>query len=70
VDLVNGALTTLLGDAGAPSWSPDGTRVAAERYLYGNANAVSSPMALYIVRADESGADVLTFGPGEFDAGE
>ena len=69
-DLASGAFTTLLGDAGAPSWSPDGKEVAVERYLYGNANATASPMALYVVRADESGADVLTFGPGEFEPDE
>jgi Tol biopolymer transport system component len=68
VDLASRTLTTLLGDAGSPNWSPDGTEVVVERYLYGSGNAVSSPMALYIVRTDESGADVLTFGPGE--AGE
>jgi Tol biopolymer transport system component len=65
MNLASQALTTLLGDAGAPSWSPDGTQVVVERYLYGSGNAISSPMALYIVRTDESGADVLTFGPGE-----
>jgi Tol biopolymer transport system component len=65
VELASSALTTLLGDAGSPNWSPDGTQVVVERYLYGSGNAVSSPMALYIVRTDESGADVLTFGPGE-----
>ena len=52
----------------APSWSPDGSEVVVERYLYGSANATASPMALYIVRADESGADVLTFGPGEYES--
>lgn len=69
-DLATGTFTTLLGDAGAPSWSPDGKQIAVERYLYGNANATASPMALYVVRADESGADVLTFGPGEFEPDE
>ena len=70
VDLASDAFTTLLGDAGAPSWSPDGKEVAVERYLYGNANATASPMGLYVVRADESGADVLTFGPGEYESDE
>lgn len=67
VDLASGAITTLLGDAGSPNWAPDGKQVVVERYLYGSGNAVSSPMALYIVRTDESGSDVLTFGPGEAD---
>jgi TolB protein len=67
IDLPSGTVTTLLGDAGSPNWAPDGTKVVAERYLYGSGNAISSPMALYIVRTDESGADVLTFGPGETD---
>jgi Tol biopolymer transport system component len=70
IDLASRTLTTLLGDAGSPNWSPDGTQVVVERYLYGSGNAVSSPMALYVVRTDESGADVLTFGPGEVDPDE
>ena len=67
VDLRTRQLLTLLGDAGAPSWSPDGTRVVVERYLHGAATATSSPMALYSVAADESGATPITFGPGEVD---
>ena len=67
VDLTSHAVSTLLGDAGAPSWAPDGTRVVVERYLYGSGNAISSPMALYVVPTDESDAEVLTFGPGETD---
>jgi TolB protein len=71
VDLATKELRTLLGDAGAPSWSPDGTQVVAERYLYGGGgSATSSPMALYVVNADESGSKPLTFGPGEFDQDE
>ena len=67
VDLASRTVTTLLGDAGSPNWAPDGTKVVVERYLYGSGNAISSPMALYIVPTDESDADVLTFGPGETD---
>ncbi len=67
VELATGTVTTLLGDAGSPNWAPDGTKVVADRYLYGSGNATSSPMALYIVPTDESDADVLTFGPGETD---
>ena len=67
VELASGAVTTLLGDAGSPNWAPDGTKVVAERYLYGSGTATSSPMALYIVPTDGSDADVLTFGPGETD---
>lgn len=67
LDLASRALTTLLGDAGSPNWAPDGTKVVVERYLYGSGNAISSPMSLYVVPTDESGAEVLTFGPGETD---
>ena len=67
VELASGTITTLLGDAGSPNWAPDGTKVVAERYLYGSGTATSSPMALYIVPTDGSDADVLTFGPGETD---
>ena len=67
VDLASGVVTTLLGDAGSPNWAPDGTKLVVERYLYGSGNAISSPMALYIVPTDESDAEVLTFGPGETD---
>jgi len=67
IDLASKTVTTLLGDAGSPNWAPDGTKVVVERYLYGSGNAISSPMALYIVPTDESDAEVLTFGPGETD---
>jgi len=70
IDLTTRQIRTLLGDAGAPSWSPDGTRVVVERYLYGSGSALSSPMALYVVPTDESGANALTFGPGEVEPDE
>lgn len=67
IELASRVVTTLLGDAGSPNWAPDGKKVVVERYLYGSGNAISSPMALYIVPTDESDAEVLTFGPGETD---
>jgi Tol biopolymer transport system component len=70
IDLETRGIRTLLGDAGAPRWSPDGTRIVVERYLYGSGGAFSSPMALYVVPKDESGADPLTFGPGELEPEE
>jgi TolB protein len=63
--LASKGLRALLGDCGSPSWSPDGRRVVVERYLFGNASATSTPMALYSVAADESGSTPVTFGPGE-----
>lgn len=67
VDLATRASRSLLGDSGSPGWSPDGERVVVERYLHGTATATSSPMALYVVDADETGGTPVTFGPGEIE---
>jgi Tol biopolymer transport system component len=68
LDVASRASRALLGDSGAPSWSPNGTRVVVERYLHGTATATSSPMALYAVATDaEHEATPVTFGPGEVD---
>ncbi len=70
VNLASKQLRVLLGDCGSPSWSPDGRRVVVERYLFGNASATATPMALYSVAADESGSTPVTFGPGEVEPEE
>jgi hypothetical protein len=45
----------------------NGKRLVVERYLYGSGRAEAEPQALYVVAADESGHDPVTFGPGEVD---
>jgi Tol biopolymer transport system component len=59
------------GDAGHPSWAPDGRQVVVERFLYGAGRAEADPQALYIVAAsDGEEREPLTFGPAEVDAEE
>ena len=43
VELASGTVTTLLGDAGSPNWAPDGSKVVAERYLYGSGDRDLEP---------------------------
>lgn len=63
VDLATGESRTLLGDAGDPSWSSDGQRVVAERYLFGGSSAYAEPMALFVITADGETREPITYGP-------